>query len=208
MTRLELWLPVVLAALVAAYAAFQPWEDARLLFADPLIAAEESAECCSVYFGAMSMLGIFLWIGTAVICLFTVLVLSSSHPGDENIMFLTVAGVFTAWLGFDDAFMFHETIAPTLGAAQNLVLGLYVVLGLAYLWVIRKRLMDGPWLLLGVAFGGFGASLFIDVLVTSHVQLVETLEDIFKFVGITAWAMYHLAVSFEALTAREIRPAR
>jgi hypothetical protein len=208
MTRLELWLPVLLAALVAAYAAFQPWVEARLLFADPLIAAEEAAECCSVYFGAMSMLGVLLWIGTAVICLFTVLILASSRPGDPNIIFLTIAGLFTAWLGFDDAFMFHETVAPTLGAAQNLVLGLYVILGLSYVWVIRKRLFASPWLLLGVAFGGFGASLFIDVLVTSNVKLVETMEDSFKFIGIAAWTMYHLAVSFEALTAGEIRSRR
>jgi hypothetical protein len=206
MARAILWIPVLLAALLAAFAAFQPWVDPRLLFADPLIAAEEAATCCSVYFGAMSMLGVFMWIGTAVICLFTCLILASGKPVDPKITFLVVAGLFTAWLGFDDAFMFHESVAPALGAAQNLVLAIYVVLGLAYLWLIRRQLLDSAWLLLGVAFGGFAASLFIDVLVTTHVELVETMEDVFKFVGISAWATYHLAVSYDALTAREIRP--
>ena len=199
MRRAILWVPVVLAAMLAVFAALQPWVPARSLFADPLIAAEEAVECCSVYFGAMSTLGIFMWMGTAAICLFACLVHRVGMKTINGSSFLLIAGLFTAWLGFDDAFMFHESVAPALGIPQNMVLLIYVGLGLSYLWVIRKRVFDGPWILLGAAFGGFAASLVIDVLVSSHAQWVDALEDGFKFVGIAAWSSYHIAAAFDAL---------
>ena len=197
--RLFVWIPVLGATLLALFAGLQPWAEPRLLFADPLIAAEEAAECCSVYYGIMSTLGVFMWIGTAVLCGFTALVLLRANPRRADMVFLVAAGAFSAWLGFDDAFMFHESVAPALGIPQKAVLLVYVGLAAAYAWSIRRRVFSGRIVLLGAAFAGFAASVGIDVFTTTYAEWVVVAEDVFKFAGIAAWFMFHLASALDIL---------
>jgi len=62
-------LPTVLLAIVI----LQPWAAPKWMFFDPLTAAEFSDDCCHIYYGFVSNLGVFLWVATAAIALFSAL---------------------------------------------------------------------------------------------------------------------------------------
>jgi hypothetical protein len=198
MRILVLWGPVIGALLLSVGVGVQPWVDARLLFLDPLAAAQ-TAPCCHAYFGAMSTLGVFGWAMAAGLCALTAAVLAAR--GDRQAGFFLAALALTALLGLDDALMIHETVGPRLGVAQNLLLAVYAVLGVVYLWPARRRLFEPGGALLIVAIAGFGVSLGIDVVLSDAQAWVAVVEDAAKFVGITAWLMFHGSIAFNALTA-------
>jgi hypothetical protein len=88
----------VIAATIA-----QPFADPKWLYLDPLAAAERAPECCRVYFGAMSMLGVMMWVVAAGICLFTALLFYLTGLSARLQRFALAAGLFTGWLALDDA---------------------------------------------------------------------------------------------------------
>jgi len=205
MRPLVLWGPVIGALLLSLGVGVQPWVDARLVFLDPLAAAQ-TAPCCHAYFGAMSTLGVFGWAMAAGLCALTAAVLAARS--DRRAGFFLAAAALTALLGLDDALMIHETAGPRLGVAQNLVLALYAALGAVYCWVARNRVVEPGGALLVVAIAGFGVSLGIDVVLSGSQAWVAVVEDAAKFVGITAWLMFHGAIAFDALTVPENAQAK
>ena len=74
-TRTLVAIGLILPLVPVLVTIFQPLTDPRWFYHDPLRAAEIAPECCKVYFGAMSMLGVMMWAATAAMCLFTALML-------------------------------------------------------------------------------------------------------------------------------------
>lgn len=179
----------------------QPWFDPQWAFMDPLIAAEQAEDCCSVSYGFVSNLGIFGWAGTAAICLFAGCMLYRTGARDvKAVVFLVTAGAASLWLGLDDLLLFHEVALPAFGLPQTAVAMIYAVGGLTYLAINRKALAAADWPILAIALAFLGASLLIDQILHLADPAGVIIEDSAKAIGIAAWSSFHIAAAF-SLTA-------
>ncbi len=153
-----------------------------------------------LYFGILSNIGIFLWCATASLCLLTALLLHNiSDQGDARI-FLFYAGALTMLLMFDDAFLFHERIAPLyLGVENEVVLAIQGLLLLAILIRYRNVVAQSDYTLLLLSLGAFASAVAFDKLndyallsrfgIDSQ-ALKFMLEDGLKLLGIVGWLSY------------------
>ena len=191
------FLLIPLAIMIIAI--MQPYVDPRLLMLDPMVAAEESGACCKTYYGLVSTLGVLGWFSTAAICAFAALLLRSLGGSRAAVWFASAAALLTGALGFDDAFLFHENIAPKLGIPQNAVLGFYGLTASFYI-LAAIRILQRKSLFLFFASGMFlAASMGLDIVWHSTDSLVVSLEDGAKFVGICCWLGAHISAMAELL---------
>ena len=187
--------PVVLMAFIA----YQPWIDPGDLLRDPLAVAEMKQECCKVYYGAVSNLGVMTWIGSAVVCLFAASVLATAGGRPADVSFLMAAGLFTGFLAMDDLFLVHENVLPAFGVSEPVTYAAYALLGLAYLIASWRPISDSHYILFAVACGFLATSVMVDWQVHSDHRLRIVLEDGAKLIGISAWATFHLAAAWSLL---------
>lgn len=204
--------PIVIVAAVI----LQPFVDPRLLVLDPMVAAEVSGVCCQTYYGIVSTLGVFAWIATAVICAFAFWILRRMNAPGRSQIFALVAALFTAWLGFDDAFLLHENLFPKLGVSQTLILCSYVGLATIYGFALLAGTMRPDLVLFALSAIGLGGSLVIDLVLHSTDSMIVAMEDGLKFVGICCWFGFHALLMVEAVieamqapqSGRALMPAR
>lgn len=189
------WLPIVVVGLSMAMCALafaQNKVETRWLFLDTLTAVELSGDCCHVYFGLFSNLGIMIWTAASAVCLFSAIcLLKSPRVAKEYAMFASVAGIFTGWLMLDDAFLVHEKVFPAFGIPQTITILIYLALCGLYVWNFQKLLRDTRYGLLLLALGFLGASVLIDQIFHSVDDTTVVFEDTCKFVGISCWAAFH-----------------
>lgn len=186
-------LAVTIPVAVSLVAYLQPFVAPRLLFLDPLVAALETEACCKTYLGIVSTFGIILWVATASVCLFTALVLHSQLARRPFWEFAAMAGLLTAWLALDDAFLIHENIAPKLGIPQTVMLLLIVAFAIVYALRCWRIILSHDALMFGLAGFFLAASVGIDVFHASATDLHFLAEDGAKFVGIVCWTCFHLS---------------
>ena len=181
---------LLLSVIFVIGTAIQPWIDVRWLYLDMQTVAQISEQCCRAYDGAVSTLGIMLWVSTGAAALFAAFIFSRMDR-TEHAMFALHAGLLSVWLALDDAFLLHEVVLPRLGIPQIIVIaGLgaaTIFLLLAHTTLIRKAHV---WLL-GIALAMFATSLVVDQLITdaSGGPLI-VLEDGSKLIGIVAWFLF------------------
>lgn len=145
--------------------------------------------------GALSSLGAFLWFAAACICLFT-LQLPQVAKGTHDATFLGWSAALSLYLWFDDYFMFHEHLAPSLGLHEKAVL-LALAGGIAaYVWRFRGVLVARENALLVAAIGLLGLSVIADVLLPRVVASTHPwaimIEDGLKWLGICGWTAFHV----------------
>ena len=140
------------------------------------------------YVGVQSQIGIFIWASAAAICFFSLPFVKNR----ECKSFLLFSGLFTAFLGFDDIFMFHEAVFPSLGIPQKVVfLGYALIMLLYVLKFLKVILIKTDYLMLGFACFWFGLSLFVDNFMYDYSPLItKLLEDGAKLIGIITWLVY------------------
>ena len=196
--------------IILAAVAWQSAVPVERLFRDMIIVAEESPDCCHVYDGLISNLGILLWWVAASVTGFAALVAVSLSGRTYDILALAMAAVFSAWLALDDLFMLHDTVLPLFGIPQPATYALYGSIASAYIalsW--RVVLMAAPLFLL-MAISMLGLSVFIDILsdydvgaislwLQSNTQTKYLLEDGSKFLGIGFWCCLHMAAAKNVL---------
>lgn len=189
------WLAVIVPALFVTSLFFQPWVEPRWLFLDTITAVELSGDCCHVYFGMVSNLGIMLWTGTAAVCLFAALVLSGGRDAvsRDRAPFALIAGLFTGWLALDDAFLVHEKVFPALGLPQGSVLLAYAILAFLFALYARRIVFQVDVILFFLAIGFLATSVMIDHFHHGLTSNAIFLEDGSKFIGICCWATFHVA---------------
>ncbi len=199
-----------------AFALLQPWTEAKFLYRDPLLLAQNQFEwlraspdngdisCCAWWWGALSHVGILIWAATAgalALALGT-LALRDGLTRDPA-GFLAVACLLTALLAADDLFQLHEQ-NRLLGRLKGeaLIYPLFAALLAGYAF-FRVTLLTPyfPVLCLSVAF--FGVSLLADQILPQNGGTV-LIEDSAKLLGIFLWAGFHLMVAAEALVGRPV----
>lgn len=171
---------------------FQPWVEPKWLFFDSLAAAELSDDCCHIYYGFVSNLGIFLWIGTAAIALFSAIILWARTKPNPHFLFLLLAGLLSGLLALDDAFLLHEVAFPELGVPQNIVLFIYLILAIAYGLASWRTLLSSEIWLLAIASIFLAVSLMVDQVFHSIDDMIVIIEDSAKFLGLSAWFSFHV----------------
>lgn len=156
-----------------------------------------------LYTGSISNIGVMIWSGAAAICFFGYGMVRSGFADRRIPQFLLAGGILTTILLVDDFFLFHEEIFPGVGIPQDLVLGIYMVLMIAFVVWFRATILQTRYLLLVLAGFGFGMSILVDVLI--HLGLVWPLflaEDGAKLFGIVNWTAYFTTVSAQFIAER------
>jgi hypothetical protein len=190
------------AAALYALLYVQPWVPMSRLIRDPATLNGR------FYDGFISNVGVLLWCATAAVCLFRGGELRSRRGDDGAAHFLLSAGAFTAILLLDDLFMAHEQILPDLfGVPEKSVLASYALLLGAYLLGHWRQIMQVDAVILLLALGFFALSNALDVAIPYHfhdtaagleVNHGVILEEAFKFLGISAWTVFHLRAAWQA----------
>jgi hypothetical protein len=157
------------------------------------------------YAGAISTLGIIVWAAAAGSALLGARVAMRSDMPFGG--FLLSLGTLSTVLMLDDAFLFHEKIAPSdLGVHQRFVYLLYAVLVSAWIVRYRETLRRTEWQLLAAAGVLFAGSFAVDAWESVDESLLEhsgtfVAEDGLKFVGISMWTLYVARLVLGSLTA-------
>ena len=149
-----------------------------------------------VHFGALSNVGIILWTATSAICLFAA-PLAREQGGKETTFFLAYGGILTAILGLDDLFMVHEHLWPfVIGLPEIVLILIYGFLTCFYLSYFWKQIRSNDALLLAISLLFFAVSVISDVAFDSDLHKWARLgDDGAKFIGISAWAVFHIDVA-------------
>ncbi len=163
--------------------------------ADSLFDEGYASNCCEVYYGAISNIGILLWCVTSAVCLFAALILwlerDKSRYARRLMPALFAAGLFNGWMTLDDMFLLHERILPALGIPQVVVYATYALLTVFYLIGARHFILSGPLSTCVMAIGLLSLSVVFDVFETDS-YLNVLIEDGAKFLGIAAWTVFHV----------------
>ncbi|MDJ0612932.1 MAG: hypothetical protein QNJ29_04595 [Rhizobiaceae bacterium] len=201
------WIRIVtfiLPTLFLAAVVFQPWVDPKWMFLDPLTAAELSGDCCHSHYGFVSTAGILLWAATAAIGLFVAAVLFLTQAKVQTILFPLFCGLLTGWIGLDDAFLLHETVLPSFGVPQNLVISIYLILGCSYAALNIRQILRRDFWILAMGATALAISIAVDVVFHSLNPMLVLLEDSAKFFGIFCWTSFHIT-SFVSLLKEQVK---
>jgi preprotein translocase subunit SecG len=154
-----------------------------------------------VYTGFLSQIGIFFWAASAAVCLFCANILAKPTDDLEMRRFLFSSGLLTLVLGLDDVFLLHEGVFPSLGIPEMAVYASYAAFVLLYLFRFYSTILKTEYILLGMAFAFFAASMGLDFLDPSGID-PHFFEDGTKLVGIVAWLVYFFRLGTVAVWDR------
>lgn len=205
------WLAVAVVALPALFMfalAAQPFVDPADLLRDPLAVAElRQPECCKIYYGAVSSLGVLIMMSAAAICLFAAL-LSLSRQNNTAARMLAMAGLFTAWIALDDLFLVHENVLPAFGIPELVTYGMFAAYGLVYVALFWREILRHNFILFGIAGCFLATSVLIDFVFHNDSVVRLMVEDGSKLVGICAWAGFHVMAAWNMLQNADDDTAR
>lgn len=185
------FLPLMLLLAVAWYQPYIPLGD---LMRDSLLVAEVSDDCCHIYYGAISNLGVLLWAAAAAILFFAALVVAlvAGRAQQHQIVRFLLAGVLTTLLCIDDFYLVHDIVLPKLGFSETLAYAVYTGFAAVYVWFARADMLGArlPMFLLSVAC--LALSVQIDLFYNPNNDLRLLIEDGAKLLGIAAWLSFHM----------------
>jgi hypothetical protein len=197
------------AVAVALLGGLAPAEVLR----DPLLAAGAPVE--HFHLGLFSNLGVVAWTVAGSICLFTAIGETARlHPRARE--FLAYAGIFSLVVMFDDLYMIHENLVNVPLSA------VYVVAGAFYAYRYFAVFVHLDLIILIMSIALLGSSMIIDEIVAvinsygrfsdeknmirgqvdemvapmNRRNLLYLLEDGPKFLGICAWATFHVRAAY------------
>ncbi|MGH6943951.1 MAG: hypothetical protein ACREH6_07010, partial [Geminicoccaceae bacterium] len=197
-----LWLyfaTLVPSLLVVMAAAAQPWVPVADLLQDPLTVVKRVENVRpSAHYGFVSNLGVLLWCAAASVCLFVAVLLVSLGSSRREIAFMIYAGSLTLLLMLDDLLLGHEVIYRFLfSMTEKHVLAVYMIATLAYLALFWRLILRVDFEILVIGLGMFGLSALMDSDQAHPDRLGLVMEDGAKFLGITAWAAFHLRAAWQ-----------
>lgn len=151
------------------------------------------------YIGMLSNWGVLLWMATAVICIFSAILLKKHLADVLTVRFIGVSGILSLFLAVDDLFLFHDRVLPRmLHLPERIFYILYILALLSYLAYFFQKIMQYDYLLIGSALFLFGISRRMFIAIPFFDQF-RTTGDILKYFGIVFWLVF-----FYRTSAREI----
>jgi len=172
---------------------YQPYVPLGELMRDSLLVAEVSKDCCHIYYGAVSNLGVLLWAGTAAILFFSAIVLALLGARKHRAHFVqfVLAGTLTTLLCVDDFFLVHDIVLPKFGFSETLAYVVYAAFAAVYVIYARNEILAARWAMFLVSVVCLALSVKIDVFMTNDSDFRLLIEDGAKLVGIAAWFSFH-----------------
>ncbi|MCH9815903.1 MAG: hypothetical protein K0U64_05540 [Actinomycetia bacterium] len=167
--------------------------------------------------GAVSEFGIGVWTVSAAVCAFTGALLFRCRDRDWSVFFW-VTSALLAWFALDDQYQVHETLVRKyLGIGGSVYIVVYGVAILAWLWIFRRRLVDG-WQILAAALAALFVSVMSDFvtdrayegesdgsLLTISADSMGIVEDYAKLLGILLWATFLVRLAYRRSAERVIQ---
>jgi hypothetical protein len=139
------------------------------------------------YFGMLSNWGVILWTATAVICLFSAVLLKQQKAPHATRRFLVASGLFSLLLGIDDLYMFHERLLPRMFHMPEIFFYLLYFLAIvAYLAYFMPQILKCDYLLFLVALLFF---IFSRINIPYFDRFMTT-GDMLKYFGIVFWLAF------------------
>jgi hypothetical protein len=188
-------------ALLNAVIILQPWFDPRLVYVDPLAAAELAEKCCSRSFGFASSIGVLYWAAAAACCGLAAAALWRGTTPRAKVRMLTTAALFTGFLCLDDLFMLHESVLPRLGVPEIVTFGSYALIAGAYLAINWRLIRTEEPLLFLLSLGCLALSVLVDRHGHDGKLWLLILEEGSKLMGVAGWSTYHIRRAYGALRA-------
>lgn len=185
-------IPLLAGVLLLAGVWFQPWVPVADLLRDPLSVAELSNDCCGLYYGAVSNLGVLIWAGGAAVCLFAGLVLHGLSRWSTETAFMLYAGFLTGLLAVDDLFLLHDFVLPHFGVPQLGIYAAYGALAAIYLVCFRREILARDAAVFLAAGALLATSVGIDQVIHSEAPIRIFVEDGAKLLGIILWTAFHV----------------
>jgi hypothetical protein len=199
-----IYIPLFLFLAVLAYRAVATENDYSFYWRDPAAIMNTGP-----WIGLFSNIGVFVWWISAVICVFSGIILWRV-PGQRLMAkFFLAWGILTGVLALDDFFMIHEWVVPTyLPLSDDVMFGVYAIVAVALLVYFRTVILATRFPILLFAGACLGLSIVIDVLGFEWFQnqgvptrivwnLEYVVEDGLKLVGLTAWLHYFALTCYE-----------
>jgi hypothetical protein len=155
--------------------------------------------------GILSNLGILLWCAAASICAFAAMTLRNVKPRD-TFWFLLSSALLSAYLLFDDFFLFHEDLASRyFGLSEKVV---YAALGIAvsaYFIAFRRIILRTNFGVLLLALVFLATSVVVDAIHEPWLRRLGHWEYFFedgtKWLGIASWCSYYVGTSHQFLVS-------
>jgi hypothetical protein len=180
----------------------QPWLNPFYMFPDTIIAARiarNNDQCCGIYFGFVSNVGVLLWCITATACGCAAVVMKAAGAAPRQVAMMTAAAAFTGFLCVDDFFLLHEGVLPRLGIPQTLVIAGIAAMALGYVVAFQREIRQKYPVVFLFSITALVASLGIDILIKAQNVDVRIAEDSAKFLGIVGWAGFHILRALDAM---------
>lgn len=131
-----------------------------------------------IYVGMISNIGIYFWIATATVSLFTALIGWQQTWQKRHIYFYLCGGLLILYMGIDDAFLLHESVLPAyLNVSETVIYASYGVVILIYGLSFLRTILKTPYLLLVMVAGLMSLSLVADVFKYDIVQYYQTITQ-------------------------------
>lgn len=198
LTTLIFWLTP--AIVIIALAGMQPFFPVDELLRDTYAVAVSNDHQMKPHYGALSMVGLFVWAASAAICFFAAAMFQAMGDRAQAKVFF-FCGLFSSYLLADDAFLFHETVVPYFGGAEEIVLALIAIEAIVIAFIFRRFFRGFELTLLTAAVALLGFSAAYDTLFSDTSARQILIEDGAKFVGAFAWMGFVAASAHKALCA-------
>ena len=153
------------------------------------------------YIGMLSNWGVILWTATAVICLFSAVLLKQQKAPNATVRFLLVSGIFSLLLGIDDLYMLHDRLFPKMFHVPEILFYLlYFFAFAAYLVYFTPQILKYDYLLFMAAFlfFVFSRQFFIKI---PYLSQFNTTGDMLKYFGIVFWLAFFYRTALHEMTA-------
>lgn len=157
--------------------------------------------------GFVSTIGCGAWcIAFAVNLLAWLCILRDQGATDRasKLAFVAYGGLLSFALLLDDQFQLHENLLPVhLGISENIVSATYAIATVLYLLIFRKQIRSVGLAPLVASVILFALSLLVDRAPADSLPMHHMFEDGPKFLGVLAWASFHVTSTVTLLTNRE-----
>ena len=160
--------------------------------------------------GIISNLGILLWSATASICGFAAMTLRNVVPRSK-FWFLACSALLSAYLLFDDFFLFHDDLASRFfGLNEKVVVSALGIAVFGYGIAFRRVILQTEFGMFLLAIGFLTASVVIDELFGSWLlgrvgHWKYLFEDGPKWLGIASWCSYYVHTCHQLLVSSLVR---
>lgn len=142
------------------------------------------------YIGMLTNWGVLLWFASAVLCLFTEILMRKNGATLKARLFLLASGIFSLVLALDDLFLLHDEILPKVfGIPEFFFYFVYLVTIILYIVIFLRDIHRKEYILFWIAFLFLlisrGVFFFLPFL-----REYKTSGDMLKYVGIVFWLAF------------------